>query len=78
MKIGRILYQTFGMVMIAAPQLAYACSVCFGKASPNVIHSLQLAIITLLGALTVVLSGFATLFLQIYKRTKMMSKGSVS
>ena len=47
-----------------------ACTVCFGKVSGDLAHGLNLALLLLLAVTTLVLGGFATFFLYLWRRSK--------
>ena len=54
------------------PKNSYACAVCFGATDLPSRMALSGAIVTLLGALLIVLSGFIAFFLNLKQRTKKM------
>jgi hypothetical protein len=56
---------------------AWACPVCYGVSDASTIAGVNFAILALLGVTGSVLAGFASFFLYIRKRSRMVLNGSV-
>ena len=56
---------------------ARACPVCYGVTDASTIAGVNLAIVALLGVTGSVLAGFASFFLFVRKRSRMVLDGSV-
>ena len=52
-------------------QKVFACSVCFGGSDPKTLGALKIAIVTMLGALSIVAGGIAAFILQTHRRNKL-------
>lgn len=47
------------LLLLAAPQATFACSVCIGRSDDSAVQGLNAAVISLSAALVLVLGGFA-------------------
>ena len=71
--------KTFRILSIAAvfwlvgARAALACPVCFGASDSPLVHGSNLAILALLGVTAGVLGAFATFFLHLGKRAKVLA-----
>lgn len=66
---------TLFVALLLVPQIVAACSVCFGAPADHPItHSLDLAIVTLIGITGTVLGGIATFFVFLLRRGKRINE----
>lgn len=64
-----------GALVLAAPRVATACSVCFGDPDSPVMSGVRLAIVTLIGFLGLVYLGIGKVLWDIRKRTRRLQEG---
>jgi hypothetical protein len=58
-------------LLVSAPAAAQACAVCFGDPESPLTKGMNAAILFLLGCITTVLAGFASLFLYWMRRSRL-------
>ena len=62
-----------GTVLMAVPQLAAACAVCYGEVDSAMTEGMNNGILALLGFVAVVQVGFVALFLRFRHRSKKLA-----
>ena len=60
------------LALIAAPEVALACPVCFGQSDAPLALAINRGVIAMLGFVAVVLSAFAAFMLYLYRRAKLV------
>ena len=64
--------------MLAFPHIAAACASCYGAASGPQIEGMNMAIMSMLGIIGIVLSAVASFFIMMRKRLKVLNDHSLS
>ncbi len=70
-------FGTVALLWLSTTRAAFACPVCFGAADSPLVQGSTWAIVSLLGVTVGVLGAFATFFLHLRKRAKLMSEKGV-
>jgi hypothetical protein len=64
------------VALLALPRAALACPVCFGENDSPLTSAMRLGVIFMLGIVVAVLAGFASFFIYLMRRAKMVSQQS--
>ena len=73
-RIKRLWLAAAATALVALPQAASACSVCFGKSDSSLLKGMQMGVLALLAIVVFVLGGIAAFFIYLVKRSAMMSE----
>jgi len=63
-------------LVLAAPRLALACPVCFGQNDSPLANAMNLGILAMLIVVVGVLAGFASFFIYLMRRARMVARQS--
>jgi len=65
------------MFVLAAPRAAFACSVCFGQSDSPMAKATNMGIFLMLGVVALVLGSFASFFIYLIRRARLIDSGTV-
>ena len=77
-RIKRLWLASAATALVALPQAASACSVCFGKSDSSLLKGMQMGVLALLAIVVFVLGGFAAFFIYLVKRSAMIAESTAS
>ena len=77
-RIKKLLFTAAAMALLALPQAALACSVCFGKSDSSLLKGMHMGVLALLAIVVFVLGGFAAFFIYLVKRSAMIAESTAS
>ena len=60
-------------ILLAVPRVALACPVCFGQSDAPLAKATNMGIIAMLGVVVAVLGSFATFFIYLNRRARLIS-----
>lgn len=63
----------FTALLLAAPRVALACPVCFGQSDAPMAKATNMGVIAMLVVVIAVLSAFATFFVHLMRRAKLVA-----
>lgn len=64
----------FTSLLVAAPRVALACPVCFGQSDSPMAKAVNIGIFFMLGIVAVMLTAFASFFIYLSRRARMVAK----
>jgi hypothetical protein len=68
----------FTLMAVAAPRAAMACPVCFGQSDSPMAIAMNMGIIAMLFVVAGVLGGFASFFIYLMRRAKLVAAKETS
>jgi hypothetical protein len=63
-------------LILAVPRVALACPVCFGENDSPLTSAMRVGVIFMLGIVVAVLAAFASFFIYLMRRAKMVARQS--
>src|SRR5262245_32335508 len=75
-RIIRLLFAVATAVVLALPQAASACSVCFGKSDSSLVKGMQMGVLALLAIVVFVLAGFAAFLIYLVRRSALIAQSA--
>jgi hypothetical protein len=63
-------------MLVAFPRIALACPVCFGQSDSPLANAMNLGILAMLGIVAVVLGAFASFFVYLMRRARLVARQS--
>lgn len=70
----RLVTLLIAVVLLAVPRAALACPVCFGQTDSPLANAMNLGILAMLVVVGGVLAAFATFFIYLMRRARMVSQ----
>lgn len=64
------------LVLLAAPRVALACPVCFGRSDSPAAQAINMGIFVLLGVVGAVLAAFASFMVYLNRRARLYAEAS--
>jgi hypothetical protein len=64
------------VALLAVPRAALACPVCFGENDSPLTSAMRIGVFFMLGIVAVVLAGFASFFIYLMRRARMVARQS--
>jgi len=62
------------VVLLAVPRVALACPVCFGENDSPLTSAMRLGVFFMLGIVAAVLTAFASFFIYLMRRARMVAR----
>jgi hypothetical protein len=76
--VSRLRVFVFSWLVFAAPRSAMACPVCFGQSDSPMAVAMNMGIIAMLVVVAGMLGGFATFFIYLMRRAKLVAAKEAS
>ena len=64
------------LAMLLMPRLVFACPVCFGQNDSSMAIAINAGVLLMLGVVVAVLGGFASFFIYLIRRARLMADQS--
>lgn len=73
-RISRLIFGIVGLLAVSSANSVWACAVCFGQSDSPLAKGLHWGVISLLAVVGCVLTGIASFFVYLAKRSAMVSE----